>query len=209
VTEGGTRALLGMAALRGPSITLDAAGNQLRVDGPGLLLLEDRRASASRENEGEGLGVTLGQGRGVRGTTLFTWEGSMVMDRLSGVGEMKQNVHVRHKDPDTGEFTDLWAQSVLARVREDTGEAGGSRMTLVNAEASTGVTATHQKLQLSGEKLVYFVDRGELAIAAMPGGRVVLHDGEKGTTFAAEAIGVELSTGTYRAIGVETVTVPR
>ncbi|MBL8745910.1 MAG: hypothetical protein JNK58_06085 [Phycisphaerae bacterium] len=203
VGEGGT--LEGLAFLRGASVELLGGGSRLRVEGAGVLLLEDRRAaSAGVESKGEGIEL-----KGMRGTTLFSWEGGLSLDRAAGTGELTDGVLIRHKDAATSEIAEVASQRAtmsLAETRPGSGSLEG--ITLTRAEAAGGVTARYKALQLSSARLIYEAG-GRIIAASEPGGSITIYDESEGRSISGEAAVVDTATGRYRIERMESLSMPR
>lgn len=199
--NGGEPTLEGLALLRGPTVELMNGAGLLRVEGAGVLLLEDRRSAEARPTKAGP--IEMG---GVRGTTLFTWQGGMTLDRGAGTGVLADDVLIRHRDAGTGEIAEVACHRAEIRFVESPG--GGEGMTLTRAEASGGVTGRSGVLQLSGSRLMYDAT-GRIVLASEPGGSVTLYDEAKGQPISGEAAIVDMATGVYRIERLESVALPR
>jgi hypothetical protein len=197
----GERALEGLAFLRGPSIELTGGASRLRVEGAGVLLLEDRRP-AEAEPAAEEFG-------GMRGTTLLSWEGVMSMDRAAGSGEMTGNVLIRHKDAASGQRAEMASQRARVWFSEGAAGAGSIEMVLTRAEASGGVAARYRALQLGASRLVYDAAGSRVLAASGEGSVVTIYDEEAGRSVSGEAASVDLATGAYRIERMDAVSMPR
>jgi hypothetical protein len=146
---------------------------------------------------------------GVRGTTFFSWDGGMVLDRRAGTGEMRENVLIRHKDAATSQIAEVAchrAEMTLAESRPGSTSLDGIMLT--RAEATGGVTARYKALQLSSARLIYEA-AGRIIVAAEPGGTITIYDEESGQPISGEAAIVDTATGTYRIEKLESVAMPR
>lgn len=195
--EGGPPKLEGMAFLRGVEIALDAPTRTLRAPGAGLLLIEDRRDPGTTPD-----GQVALESRGVRGTTVFEWKGSMTLSRATGQGEMTSGVRVRHRHPGVQELTELQCETLRIQLEESVVGNSKEPMRLRRAEAIGAVFARHQTLQLVADRMDYDADRGVIIAAAAPGNRVTVYDEAKGRHFVAEAAEVDLATGSWKATRV-------
>lgn len=205
---GGGGSLEGLAFLRGPSIEVSNGTDLLQVEGKGVLLLEDRRAARAG-----GVPTEAKQGpiefKGVRGTTLFSWDGGMMLDRRAGSGEMRDNVLIRHKDAATSEIAEVACHRAEMTFTESRAAAGAPEgIVLTRAEATGGVTARYKALQLSSARLIYEA-AGRIIVAAEPGGSITIYDEESGQPISGEAAIVDTATGTYRIEKLESVAMPR
>lgn len=197
------RRLEGLAFLRGPAVELTRGTDHLAVEGPGVLLIEDRRPGGDAGGEPGGEAGFVFAGR--RGTTLFSWEGGMALDRATGLGEMRGDVRIRHKDAASGLFTEVMSDRAAAHVVES-GEGG---LRLARAEAIGGVEARHRALVILGDRLEYDASAERFLVAAEGAGRVTIHDGEAGRTIDCGAASVDLASGRYRVERLHAGSAPR
>jgi hypothetical protein len=99
-----TRALARLVYLQGPSVEADLAAGTLDVRGAGKLLVDQPQdgaiaAAAPLPNSPNLLaGTSLTQ---ARGTSLFSWTGSLRMDRATGTLALRQGVQLTHRPADT------------------------------------------------------------------------------------------------------------
>jgi hypothetical protein len=210
-------ALESLAFLRGPSITMEGGAGALRVDGAGLLLLEDRRASkddagtatpASEPGASEDpAGEIRAAARDARGTTLFEWDGGMSLDRAQNRGEMRGNVRVRHRHLATGRIAEITADMLAATVREDEDREGG--IALRGVDASGEVRAVYDALTVEGSRLVYDADVGTISVLGDDRRPVTAFDRDTGRSASGEVVIIELATGNWRVERASTITGPR
>ncbi len=204
---GGDGSLEGLAFLRGPSIEVSGVASRLHVEGPGVLLLEDRRpASLADGSNARGGPIEF---NGTRGTTLFSWESAMTLDRATGLGEMSQNVIIRHKDAATSRIAEIACQRATMTLAESQPGSGSlDGITLTRAEATGGVTARYKALQISSAILIYEA-AGRIIAAAEQNGSITIYDEESGRSVSGEAAIVDTATGTYRIEKLESIAMPR
>lgn len=207
-------ALESLAFLRGPSITMEGGAGALRVDGAGLLLLEDRRASdngdaaSSNTNAGDDpAGEIRAAARDARGTTLFEWDGGMSLDRAQNRGEMRGNVRVRHRHLATGRIAEITADMLAATVREDENREGG--IALRGVDASGEVRAVYDALTVEGSRLVYDADVGTISVLGDDRRPVTAFDRDTGRSASGEVVIIELATGNWRVERASTISGPR
>ena len=207
--EAGEEALEALAFLRGPSIELDAVGLTVGVEGAGLLLLEDRRPSDAPENNGAAAGGSdiVAVGRASRGTTLVEWDGGMVLDRSTGLGEVRDNVRVRHRDRATGKVAELTCARVGLTTREAPG--AGEGIELVRAEAAGAVRARYQSQIVEGERLVYDAAAGTIVVTGDGSRPATGYDESTGRSASAQTVILDLASGNWRVEGAETIVAPR
>lgn len=212
-------ALESLAFLRGPSITMEGGAGALRVDGPGLLLLEDRRASeddaAASSNTGSSnsntnndpAGEIRAAARDARGTTLFEWDGGMSLDRAQNRGEMRGNVRVRHRHLATERIAEITADTLAATVREDENREGG--IALRGVDASGEVRAVYDQLTVEGSRLLYDADVGTISVLGDDRRPVTAFDRDTGRSASGEVVIIELATGNWRVERASTISGPR
>lgn len=197
--------LEGLAFLRGPSIELSGGASRLRVDGAGLLLLEDRRPAGAND----AASAQAIEFKGTRGTTLFSWESGMTLDRGAGGGEMTGGVLIRHRDASALDIAEVACQRATMALRESApGSSSLEGITLERAEALGGVTARYKTLQLESARLIYEAT-GRIIAASEPGGRISVYDESDGRSASGEAAIVDTATGTYRIEKLESIAIPR
>jgi len=93
--------------ISGPTLTFDNLLETARVDGPGSMLIEDRRP-ADRQPAGDAVDIT---GRGV---TLFTWTGRMVLEGPSTDATFVGEMQMTHRPAGGGGVIDLQADRLVA-----------------------------------------------------------------------------------------------
>ncbi|MEM1165208.1 MAG: hypothetical protein AAGI30_02845 [Planctomycetota bacterium] len=188
-----------LIALQGGEIFTEDETQTLRVPGPGLLLINDQR---SPEDEGAGDAGATDEVE-TRGTSVFSWTGSMDVDRLGGRATMREMVRVRHLAQQSSVFTVLECERLDARFDpgDPQGETSDDAPRLRTIEADGGVYLKHGELEIVADSLFYSEAMGTATAQAAPGGRVSVHDGEAGQHFTAEAVEVDVITGQWRTVG--------
>ncbi len=104
--------------LEGARINADDARATLDVPTPGKLFILDRSPNAQPQKPADMMDLGAG-----RGTSLFTWSGSMNMQRTTGKLTMTENVHLTHQRGQDAEKSELECATLTALVREVTPEA--------------------------------------------------------------------------------------
>lgn len=201
------RATEAMAFLRGPSIQLSGQ-SELRVNGPGLLLIEDRRPAERTDDGAAPASDIRAAARDARGTSLLEWDGDLVMNRATGAGEARGNVRVRHRHATEQRVAEITADA-LSIVVVESAAAGENAMTLSRAEASGDVRAIYADATVEGDRLVYDAAAGTIAALGSPERPATGYDKKTGRTASAQRVVIELATGNWRAEEAGTVTAPR
>jgi lipopolysaccharide export system protein LptA len=185
--------------LEGGRIHLAARENRLEVPGPGKLFILDRRPeSAPRE------GATLTQG-GQRGTTLFTWNGSLAYDRALADAVFLETVRVAHKPLGQADLTELFADRLIARFTALEGETGDLRWAEALGDA---VLRIESRREIAADRLLYHAERGLVEAVAPENGRVEVTDLARGTTSGSRAIRWDLVRDTIEIINPASVVSP-
>lgn len=205
---GAPRTLEALALLRGPIIDIRENASKLIVPAAGMLLFEDRRP-ADRSPQDEPAPESPIDFRGTRGTTLFTWDNAMSIDRAAGKGELSGNVLIRHRDTSKGRLVELSCREARFESKESSTPEGNASIDLVRAEAAGDIVANYGPLQLLSDRLIYDAPAQRLVIAAEPSRTITIHDSEKGQTFSGEAAIINLATNEYRFEKLESVSIPR
>jgi hypothetical protein len=107
--------------LEAATIRADNEHGLLNVPVPGKLLFMDRRAAQQRaaiESRPKAAPLSVDSNEGAKGTSLFTWTGSMNMNRPNGKVVMNQAVRLVHQDPEGKDKTELECETLTANVRE-------------------------------------------------------------------------------------------
>ncbi len=149
--------LLRRLTILGSTIELDAKDQRLTVPVPGQLLVLDRRTSKTAD-----AAVTSKQAPalgGSRGTALFQWDGSLVMDRAAGKLDMDRNVQLTHLRLGDEQVTTMFCDHLQAMVTEmktapdaDAREVKGQ---LKSVLATGAVRATSGPKTLNAERVDY------------------------------------------------------
>jgi len=194
--------LEGLAYLEGPSVEINAPDRTLAVTGAGLLLLEDRRPAQPTQRQDSEVLIA----GGARGTTLMTWTGALQFDHAAGRGELRDGVTVKHRHPGDDRMMEIQSERLEARFDSNETGSGEGALSLVSIEADGGVLALHGDRQLVCDRLTYDRALGLVKAFAAPGNRVTVVDEAKGQHFVADAVELDLTNDSLRAIGGSTLT---
>jgi len=152
-----------------PQILADGVRNRVDLPDPGKLLVEDRRENPSTQTSDTAFNL--------RGTTLFEWDGSAMIDREDGEALMKRRVRVRHKDPAGGNISDIECERLDATIPMVRNEDGAlNNPDAYTIEASGAVYAQHAGKQLIADMLWFDGQSGMAEASAWPGNAVTLFD---------------------------------
>jgi lipopolysaccharide export system protein LptA len=187
--------------LEGREIRLLAKENRLSVPGSGRLFVLDRRAEAE-DRPGEGSAT----GGGSRGTSLFTWEGSLSFDRGKGDAIFSDTVRVAHKPLGQQALTEVTSDRLVARfsTSPDSGEGD-----LLWAEAlGNAVLRIEQRREIAASRLLYYAERGLVEAVSAENGRVEVQDLIRGTTSTSRAMRWNLTTDLIEIINPGSVVTP-
>ncbi|MFI4897015.1 MAG: hypothetical protein ACIARR_04235 [Phycisphaerales bacterium JB059] len=171
--------------LEGAEIYADASAQTLRVPTTGKMLMLDRRPDESRGHvEGMPL-IARGPGQ-----SLFTWSGSMDLDRTSGEATMERKVRVIHQSLSNGGFTELEAERVMAEFRETEAESapGALRGELLYAHARGAVYFKGGARELIADELEYDAVSGSAFARSAPGNSVTMFDASRPAPVSARTI---------------------
>lgn len=208
--------VIGRLYLESDQIIADARQSELRVPGAGTLLLLDRQsdnddnkdASQSPESAPSGLGP---------GLTRFGWDGSMTLDRASGVGTMFDNVSVRHKalthTDGSSKIADLLCDRLTASFEAASEESSDPasdepRFVLDTLDAQGNVLFAADGKQLEADGANYDAARQILHTLASPGRLVTLTEPGRAAPLSARAIKWNLSTDQIEINQPSPVTLP-
>ncbi|MEM9083605.1 MAG: hypothetical protein AAGB34_08420, partial [Planctomycetota bacterium] len=189
-----------MVALHAAELLSNAEDQTLDVPTPGLLLISDQRALDEPVSEGDPT---------TQGTSAFTWQGSMQIDRLAGTATMNEAVSVRHLAP-----PDRDGKRALSRLASDALTATFTRPSdpatplgeseppvLETIVAEGGVVLTRAGLEIDADSLTYEESTGIAVASAAEGALVTVYDSEEKQTYNAEVVEINLSTGRWRTRG--------
>ncbi len=152
-----------------PRILADGVRNRIDLPEPGRLMIEDRREVIS--------GGSSETSFDLRGTTLFTWDGSAMIDRENGEAMIKRRVRIRHKDPSGDNISDVECERLDATIPMATDKDGSlADPDAYTIEASGAVYAQHAGKQLIADMFWFDGASGMSEASAWPGNLVTLFD---------------------------------
>lgn len=186
------RKLETMVYLAGSRILVQAEQESMIVPGAGRLLIEDRR-----ENAGGG-----GGNPAAKGTTLFEWDGSLELNRRTGVGVMDRNVRLRQRPPGAAEVAEMDCESLEAVFSE-------VAQRLLRAEANGAVYVRHRARQVTADHMLYDALTGVARLEGREDNVVTYFDETRGATQTAGAITWDLNTDDIKVDRAGPITIPR
>ncbi len=199
-TEGGRR-LVQALRVEAPRLLADDEKGTLDAPGPGKLLVRDLRPEV-REGPGEP-GTPGAEPQDLRGDTLFTWDGSMHLDRATGATEMNGNTSLTHRSMAYDRVVRLIAErlgatirSASAASREGSLSDGAGDTELVSASARGAVHATMGprdpnlpfSREMVADRIEYDAATGVHEATAGEGNLVTLFESARATATSAERI---------------------
>lgn len=203
--------------LEGPLVLASDAEQTLDVQGEGRLLVVDRRYfdgevhAPGAKDEDTGLGARLGQGS--VGGSMFSWMGSMHLDRAAGDIHFLKRVRLNHKPQRDASLMELECEDLTAKIVERGAGAGadakGVDGELESADAKGAVWGRSVARELVADRLFYDAKTGKAEAQASDGNRVTVFDRLKATTVTAAHILWDLNGDTIEVVDPGTVTAPK
>lgn len=176
------RRLTRLFYLEGPEILADNEQGTLDVPHPGRLLVADRRQREQDSRAGSSADPFASDGDGVRGTSLFNWEGDMRMTRRDGRLVMTRNVRLLHRRPGDDIVTELECERLTSRLRERARETDAQTdpdaidAELIEARAEGAVYLRAGQRELIADTLLYNADEATVEADAAEGNAVTVFD---------------------------------
>lgn len=170
--------------LEGSEIYANAGDQTLDVPTTGKMLMLDRRPEDLR-GQVEGMPLIA---RGP-GQSLFTWDGSMSLERVSGEATLERKVRVIHQSLSNGGYTELEAERLTAQLRETSNtESGALRGELEYAHARGAVYFKGGSRELIADELEYDAVSGSAFARAATGNSVTMFDASRPAPVSARTI---------------------
>lgn len=170
--------------IRGDHIIVDNTAGTLEVPEKGELVLFDR---SPLNND-----VEPGSDRDRRGRAHFTWDGSMLVDRLEGRARIREAVTMRQRRERDDVTTSLECEDLLADFQSDA--EGSQDVSLNSAIARGGSYLRSGERELTAEALRFDAVASEVDAIA-PNSEVTLMDAATGRTTRAKRLLWEMDTG--------------
>jgi hypothetical protein len=194
--------------LEGARINADDVQGTLDVPVPGRLLFVDRREAAKQEGKGAN---PLEGVADARGTALFTWAGSMNLNRSKGLVTLRESVRLTHQRPEDTQKSELECETLVAEVRETAGgkPAGPDSFSgeLVSADASGAVWMRYGGRELIADSAKYDAINRVIRATAAADNYVQIHNPD-GRTSEAKSLTWDLIKDTIELRQPRPVTTP-
>lgn len=202
--------------LEGAEIRFAARDNRLEVPTAGRLFMLDRRPDGDAGDRSASEGTPLAAPGGRRGTSLFTWDGSLVFDRAIGRATFERNVRAANKPLGASALTDVTAHRLIAAFRagdgsntasnNGLGSAGGE---LLWAEATGNAVLTVEgQREIYADRLLYDADGREIRATGQQDSRVRVRDLMRGSTSTFSAMKWDMTTDTIEFIQPGSIVTP-
>ena len=208
------RTLERIVYVEGARIVVSDEASAIEVPGAGRLLVDDRRASRGRVEQNAVAGpLELSNSRG---TSVFSWGGSLRFDRRSGELTMSNQVRLLHRVAPGEPVTSLECERLGATTRvparaRSLGEPlplPGQQAELVSARAEGAVVVRSAQAQLVADRLTYDAIRQSAQAAANPENRVTFFDPSRPQPVTAARLEWDLLRNKVRVIEPSSVSVP-
>ncbi len=187
----GERVLEQLFYIEGPRILADDVKGTITMPAPGRAIIRDQRAASTQSQLSTSTGLPLASS-GAKGTSKFTWAGTMEFARAAGLLSMKKDVELIHLPMGSALVTRIVAQQMDATFNlppEQKLPPGSPRSAeLVRAEATGAVYAESGQQRLICDTFVYNAQAGTAEAEAAAGNRVTLYDDRKGSQLVARKL---------------------
>lgn len=208
----GTPVLERLHYLEGVTIRADVATGTLDVPTPGRLLALDRRRLEADPGVSPGAAMTQAASISARGTALFTWGGSLRLERVAGVATLRDSVRMVHDRP-SGQRTELECATLTARFVEHAAATASPQDSvsgeLVSATASDGVWLRSNLKELRAAALVYDAVKETIDAFSAPNSFVTVSDPSRPAPLQAASIRWDLGADRIDVLNTRPVTLPR
>ncbi len=208
----GERILDQLFYIEGPRILADDVKGTITMPAPGRAIIRDQRAANTQTQLSTSTGLPMASS-GAKGTSKFTWAGSMEFARAAGTISMKKDVELIHLPLGTSNVTRLVAQQMDAtfNLPADTKPAPGASRSaeLVRAVATGAVYAESGQQRLIADTFAYNAQAGTAEASAAGGNRVTLYDDRKGSQLVARKLFWDLVKDRVEIMEPAPVTTPR
>lgn len=206
--EDGNYPIEQLVRLEGPEIIADNRTGRVRVDQPGRLVVADLRNDDTTDPDDPGLSDQ-------RGSALFLWDGSFLLDRPAGTIEMHRNVRMTHIRPADGKRTNLVCESLIAHTTEPeaagdhAGNSTAMRAQLRSVDASGAVHLISGTRELLADRVEYDATTGIAQASANEGAMVTFLDAASPSPLSARVLWWNLLTDRIEVRQPEPITSPR
>ncbi len=185
----GAPRLTQLVYLEGRLVEADNEAGTLRVPTAGRLLVERREHAQAQPLRAEDDGNAMARLAGSPGTTLFEWQGQLLLDRPRGVAAMTKQVRMRHLPRGAAEAAMIECERMEATFdTADAPDEAASRLRLTKAEARGAVYAAMGLRELIADALLYDARKAALAARANPPNAIILFDRSQPTPLTGSAL---------------------
>lgn len=195
----GERRLEQFFRLTGERIIADdtaGTGAVISVPGPGRAAVYDGRAAESAL-AAEAVSASPAapfRDREFRGSALFTWNGSMDLNRKTDLLTMRRGVRLVHLPLADDPATTLECERLLAKLLFKTsGDNANASADLVRADATGAVYVESATRRLMADGVLYDASRRLVEATASEGNRVTLYDDSRATVTSAARLRWDLA----------------
>lgn len=204
----GDRVLEQVVYFDGGRIIADDIAGTVEIPGAGRAIVRDQKNAASTDSVKSSVEVSPQPG-GSRGTSRFTWTGSMKLDRASGLLRMLKDTELVHLPLGSNQVTRVVATQMDAtlNLRGDGLDARSAE--LQRAEAIGAVFAESGTQKILADRLVYEALIGTALATSSDGNRVTLYDERKPTPMVARALKWDLVRDRVEVTEPAPITSPR
>jgi lipopolysaccharide export system protein LptA len=210
--EAENRTLERLVFIEGARVIANEQDSRLEVPGAGRLLIDDRRAARASGARPAESPVEFSAGRG---TSLFTWNGSLTFDRLSGELQMLREVKLLSRANPEAPITTLECERLTANIRSTGMPSGGDaadldqQTELIGAAAEGAVFLRSGERQLIADILKYDAQRNTAEAAAALDNRVSLFDPARPQPVSARRMFWDLARNRVTIEEPTPITIPR
>ena len=208
------RTLERIVYVEGTRLVVSDEASTITLPGAGRLLVDDRRATKGRAEQPPAAGPL--ELSGSRGTSVFSWGGSLRFDRRIGELVMENQVRLLHRASPGDPVTSLECERLASTMRTSSRARGagdavstpGQQTELVSAKADGAVVVRSAQAQLVADRLTYDAIRQSAQAAANPENRVTFFDPSRPQPVTAARLEWDILRNKVRVIEPSSVSVP-
>lgn len=206
----GDRVLEQVVYMEGARILADDVTGAVEIPGAGRAIVRDQKQAAASEQPKQPEGTaTATPSTGSRGTSRFTWTGSMKLDRTTGLLRMLRDTELVHLPLGTTQVTRIVASELDATLNLKGDGLDARSAELQRAEAVGAVFAESGTQKLLCDRLIYEAVAGTAQAMSTNGNRVTLYDERKPTPMVAKALKWDLTRDRVEITEPAPITAPR
>lgn len=196
--------------IEGPRIIADDQHGKLVVPAAGRAIVRDQRASGNAPSSPPSGGLPM-SGSSARGTSRFTWAGTMEFVRASGILTMDRDVEMVYLPLGATQATRLNADRLEALFAQPSvpGQGTSRGSELIKAEALGMVRAESGSQRLEAERFLYDALRNTAEAFGQGATPVTVYDDRKPPPLVAHRIFWDLSSERIEITDPAPITAPR